>query len=165
MEYSHLKPLYEIWSEAFKVYKDRPDLFTRAQLTNFMIGLFGKRQGTWRVIGITRKALNQLASMDFKNQPKSGLTRAHLHHQRETIEQLFSTDEPISFEQFIDYWYSRDTTVICATGENHAKSDAPVDYIEFENDGSLFSSQKDTGCHHRKAEVDFLKQLYQKVKK
>ena len=88
------------------------------------------------------------------------LQRGHITDRVETARQLFSGDKPLALKQFFEEFFQNDITVIMLNAENtHGKS-LPK-YIAIDNPGAqLFPCGSLIGWQHRKAEVDFLRQLF-----
>jgi len=115
----------------------------------------------WRVVGITREALNLLATVDFnKNKLPRQLCRGHIVDRSETTKLLFEREEPMALENFFDTFLHSDRTVIMLNKQNDHTKPFP-DYIEIDNpDAALFPNGSLISWKHRKKEREYLQQLY-----
>lgn len=150
---------HALYSAVHWAHKTIPAIWTDHECNRVLTAIMAAKPFSWRVVGITAAALEKFAEMDFRYRSQQGITRAHLSPRIGTVRALLATDEPLSQREFIDAWLRNDRTVICARGEN--KASIP-NYIPIENeDGLLFSCERRlAGWHHRKAEQDFLRDLY-----
>ncbi len=154
--------LHALYAAVHRAHKTAPTVWTNQECNRVLTAIMAAKHFSWRVIGITPKALKHFSELGFRYKSKLSLTRAHIMPRIETVRSLLATDDPVPEQDFIDTWIKNDRTVLCASGENRA---ALPDYIPFENDdGRLFScAGKLAGWHHKKQEVEFLKALFQKT--
>jgi len=127
-------------------------------------------QGTnnWRVVGITRKALEQFADQNYKYVTRSGIQRAHIHRRHDTFGQLI--DNKTNEDEFWRLIDERDITILAAKGET--KDITLAKAIEFENPPELFKkenqdilfSANSVGYRHAVKEREFLRNLHAEVK-
>jgi len=122
-----------------------------------MLGWLLKHAPNWIVIGVTPAALEKLAELDFRYEPRRGLERAHPYSRAKTYTRLL-TELPSQAElwRILD---KNDRTVLCDNSvperENariHQLPFCPVPIGLFEG--------KRVGWAHRVAERDFLRDLY-----
>lgn len=144
-----------------EAHKSAPNIWTRQECTRILTAIMAAKSFSWRVIGITPKALEQFAEYDYRKLKNSGLTRAHLYPRISTVSKLLEPKLPLSQTAFLQTWIDNDRTVICAKGEN---KEVVPDFIAFENtNGDYFSCERVlAGWRHRKAEREFLRHLHQK---
>jgi hypothetical protein len=150
-----------LYKSVHRAHKDEPDIFTLQVCKEILTAVMGRQSFSWKVVGITKGALEVFAKSDFKYKSGQGITRAHLVPRVETVKQLLSESSPYDQDRFVEFWNKNDMTVICAKGEN--KSSIP-NYIPIANlQGALFSCEgKLAGWHHKKEEISFLKDLHKK---
>lgn len=115
----------------------------------------------WRVVGITREALNLLATADFdKNKLPRRLCRGHIVNRIQTVRSLFTGKEPLPLEEFFRTFVDNDRTVVMLNTQNDHSKPFPV-YIEIDNPtAELFPNGSLVSWKHRKRERDYLRQLH-----
>ena len=139
---------------------EAPQIWTDGHCTRVLTSIMSGKPFAWRVIGITEAALQKFHNLNYRYQSGSGITRAHLRERIVTVRELLSRREPMSANEFIEYWLANDSTVLCAVGEN--KAIVPR-FIEIENhDGLLFSSNL-VGWRHGKTERDLPRSLFEEL--
>jgi hypothetical protein len=153
--------LYSIYVAQFKAFRKCPHGFSKGDATRMLTGLMGARPWSWRVIGVTRSALEIFAAHDFKRPPRL-LQRGHRVDRASTAQTLyFENSEPLPLDQFFDFFLTRDQTVIMTNEENkHRPNGTFPDFIAIDHAADLFPSGTLIGWQHRKAEVDYLRKLY-----
>jgi len=156
------RTLHALYAAVHRAHKDVPTVWTDHECNRVLTAIMAAKPFSWRVVGITPQALRQFSDLAFRYKSKLGFTRAHIHPRIETVRSLLAPEDPVPESDFIDIWIKNDRTVICSRGENVA---ALPEYIPFENDdGALFScAGKLAGWHHKKQEIEFLKNLFQKT--
>ncbi len=115
----------------------------------------------WRVVGITREALDLLATADFnKNKLPRQLCRGHIIDRIETTRLLFEREAPLGLEEFFEAFLNADRTVIMLNKQNDPTKQFP-NYIKINNpDAALFPNGSLMSWKHRKQEREFLRQLH-----
>lgn len=148
---NELETYHKIYSAVHYSHKLIPQIWTDHECNRILSATMAGKQFSWRVIGITPKALGQFQLLDFKYKSRQGFTRAHLKPRIETVRYLLAPDNPYNMNDFYNEWIKNDKTVICARGEN--KIEVPP-FIHISNeDGLLFSCQgKLAGWKHTKNE-------------
>ncbi len=150
-----------LYTALHKAHYAAPEVFTDHECNRILTAVMAAKEFSWHVIGITENALIKFSELDYRYQSKQGLTRAHIKPRIQTVRRLLEQNEPMRPEQFMEFWFENDKTILCAQGEN--KNNIPP-FCRIENhNGALFSCKgKLAGWHHRKTERDFLSSLHEK---
>lgn len=107
----------------------------------------------WRVIGISKEALNVFKVHNFKKVSRMGINRGHIYDRNETL--TYMLEHPFNdADEWWDFFYSRDRTILMTSTEN--MSNKVGDYFEVPE--GLFHTQG-FAWKHGKEEVDFLTEL------
>jgi hypothetical protein len=155
--------LHSIYLALFGALKTCPDGFTKADATRMLTGLMAARPWSWRVVGITRAALDLLAQHNFRRPPRQ-LQRGHLVDRSTTAHLLFDRKEPASLQEFFDVYLDRDKTVIMTNAENTYRRGSQLPkYIDIDPDLELFPSGTLVGWQHRNKEIEFLRKLHARL--
>lgn len=157
-------PLHGLYLALFKAKRVCPADFHRGRLTTIQTAIMGVEDYGWRVVGITREALELLATADFdkKNLPRQ-LCRGHIIDRIETTRLMFDRAEPLSLDEFFEKFLDADRTVIMLNKQNDHTKQFPT-YIEIDNpDAALFPNGSLMSWKHRKQEREFLRQLHSAV--
>jgi hypothetical protein len=156
--------LHKLYMANFAVLREHPDVFTNADATRMLTGLMGSRPWSWRVIGITRNALEVFARNDFQR-PAGKIQRGHRDDRASTARALFrEPDAALSLEEFFNVFLQRDETVLMTVEENKHQPDGTFpDFIPIERERQVFPCGTLVGWQHRKQEVQFLRDLYSQV--
>ena len=151
--------LYGLYVALFNARQTCPQDFTDRRLTTIQTAIMGVEDAGWRVIGITREALDLLATANFdKNKLPKRLCRGHIIDRIQTTRLLFDRKGPISLEGFFDLFLQNDRTVIMLNEQNRA-AQFP-EFIEIDNpEAELFPNHGLISWKHRKPEREFLRQL------
>ena len=114
----------------------------------------------WRVIGITREALDLLATKDFNKSKLSGqLCRGHKKDRIKTTRELFDLKKPMKLDEFYKVFLRNDQTVIMLKKQNNTKPFPK--FIKINNSNAeLFPNGPLIGWKHRKKECEYLRQLH-----
>ena len=155
--------LYGLYVALFEAKRACPKDFDSGRLTTIQTAIMGIKDYGWRVIGITREALDLLATADFdKNKLPRRLCRGHIIDRIETTRQLFGPEEPVALEYFFDTFLHNDQTVIMLNEQNNHATPPPK-FIEIDNpNADLFPNGSLMGWKHRKKEREYLRQLHQR---
>ena len=139
-----------------------PETFT-AGFSNTVLGaiLGGRRMHGWRVVGITKAALQAYKDQDFSRQAEkaNGMTRGHLHRRIDTTAMVLDRSEPMSVEELAQVLWDRDMTIICVRGENKKLETGEIEAISFENEGCQLFTGKQVGWQYGDAEKALLREL------
>jgi hypothetical protein len=117
--------------------------------------LLAQYEGTWRVIGITKAALEKFIECDFVKVKRMGIQRAHLTDRIKTYTYMF---ENVFYDA--DSWWKyhlqKDETILSTSSEN--MSSTLKDVIYFDNNDLYFKNAGFTWAY-RKKEKAFLREL------
>lgn len=155
------KALYGLYVALFKARQTSPEDFHDGRLTTILTAIMGIENHGWRVIGITREALNLLATKDFdKNKLPRQLCRGHKYDRIKTTTKLFNQEKPMQLEEFFKVFLRNDQTVIMLNKQNDHTKQFPK-FIKIDNpNADLFPNGSLMGWKHRKIERDCLRRLY-----
>ena len=154
------KALYGLYVALFQAKQICPDCFSDGRLNTIQTAIMGIENLGWRVVGITREALELLATADFrKDKLPRRLCRGHIVDRIQTTRLLFGRGEPMSLDEFFDRFLQNDRTVIMLTEQNRAEQ-FPT-FIDIDNpDGTLFCNGSLMSWKHRKMECDYLRSVH-----
>ena len=153
--------LHGLYVALFNARQACPKDFHGGRLTTIQTAIMGIENYGWRVIGITREALDLLATADFdKNKLPRRLCRGHKIDRIKTAGQLFDLEKPMSIESFFDTFLHNDQTVIMLNEQNNHTTPFP-EFIEIDNpDAELFPNGSLMSWKHRKKEREYLRRLH-----
>ncbi|MBK9595715.1 MAG: hypothetical protein IPO57_10275 [Rhodocyclales bacterium] len=153
--------LHGLYVALFNAKRACPADFHGGRLTTIQTAIMGVEDYGWRVVGITREALDLLATADFnKNKLPRQLCRGHIIDRIETTRLLFEREAPMGLDEFFKVFLNADCTVIMLNKQNDHTKQFP-DYIKIDNpDAALFPNGSLMGWKHRKKEREFLRQLH-----
>lgn len=158
----HLRTaLFDLYLALFTTFKKNPGVFTKADATRMLTSLMGSRPWSWRVIGITPDALEVFAANNF--QRVAGLVhRGHRNDRASTAQMLLlERTTPMPIDDFFETFLLRDQTVLMTKKQNkHRPRGVFPDFIDISSDEEVFPCGTLVGWRHRKAEVEYLKNLY-----
>lgn len=159
------RALYGLYVALFEARKLSPDDFKASRLTTIQTAFMGVEDCGWRVIGITPEALNLLATVDFqKHRLPRRLCRGHVVDRIQTTRALFAHVKPLNQKRFFEFFLENDCTVIMLVEQNRGTSSFPG-YVKIDNpDAALFPNGGLIGWKQRKAEREFLAELYTELK-
>ena len=107
----------------------------------------------WRVIGITKEALNVFQAHGFKKVSRMGINRGHIFDRKDTLQYML--DYPFrDVEEWWNFFYDRDKTILMTSTENitgKLSDHYSVPEGLFHNSGFAW--------RHGKEEVEFLTEL------
>ena len=157
------KALHSIYAAQFDTLKKFPKAFTKADATRMLTGLMGSQSWSWRVIGITSDALDVFSKNEFKR-PTGQIQRGRRDNRASTVRALFfERAEPMPLDEFFEFFLKREETVLMTKRENqHRQGKEFPDFIPIDAHHALFPCGTLVGWKHRKAEVDFLRELHAK---
>lgn len=153
--------LYGLYIALFKAKQACPEDFRDGHLTKILTSIMGIENYGWRVIGITRQALDLLATTDFdKGKLPKRLCRGHVNDRIKTTRELFTQEKPVELVEFYGVFLRNDQTVIMLNEENNHTGHFP-EYIKIDNSiAELFPNGSFIGWKHRKKEREYLRQLH-----
>jgi len=156
--------LYGLYVALFNAKQACPKDFHGGRLTTIQTAIMGIEDYGWRVIGITKEALDLLATEDFnKNKLPRRLCRGHIIDRIQTTGLLFDQEKPIPLDSFFDTFLHNDQTVIMLNEQNKHTTQFPK-FIEFDNpNAELFPNGSLMSWKHRTKEREYLRQLHSKL--
>jgi hypothetical protein len=156
--------LHGLYVALFNAKRACPADFHGGRLTTIQTAIMGVEDYGWRVVGITKEALNLLATADFnKNKLPRQLCRGHIIDRIETTRLLFEREAPMGLGEFFEVFLNADRTVIMLNKQNDHTKQFP-DYIKIDNpDAALFPNGSLMSWKHRKKEREFLRQLHSEL--
>lgn len=157
--------LHGLYVALFNAKRDCPSDFHVGRLTTIQTAIMGVEDYGWRVVGITKDALDLLATVDFnKNKLPRKLCRGHIIDRIETTRLLFEREAPMGLDEFFEVFLNSDRTVIMLNKQNDHTKQFP-DYIKINNpDAALFPNGSLMSWKHRKKEREFLRQLHSELR-
>lgn len=150
-----MSDVYQIMFDGFKAIQSMKGVPINRKI--LMWGqLYGMVPG-WKVIGITKAALEVFKELDYKRPPGSGIhgvNRSHQYSRRETGVMIFEKED-WEIGEFWEFVLSRDNTVLATVSENYSDQKEHIEYAVPE--GYFISS----GFAYKvnKQEKEFLKGL------
>jgi len=99
----------------YLAYFDLP--FNLQRKTMLLTALMGGVEWSWRVVGITVGALEAIAPTGYRY-AKGTICRAHLIPRIDTARQLFEIPQPLPIDEFFEWFWENDETVIATKSEN-----------------------------------------------
>jgi hypothetical protein len=153
--------LYGLYVALFEARKISLEDFHDGRLTTILTSIMGIENYGWRVVGITKEALEVLAKEDFnKNKLPRRLCRGHINDRIKTTRELFDQEKPMQIDKFFEAFLHNDRTVIMLNEQNNHSKPFP-EYIEIDNsDAELFPNGSLMGWKHRMKERDCLRLLH-----
>lgn len=158
--------LHGLYVALFNAKQACPEDFRHGRLTSILTAIMGIENYGWRVVGITREALDLLATTGFdKNKLPRHLCRGHIVDRIKTAQELFDGKEPKPIAKFFDVFMRNDRVVIMLNEQNNHSASFPK-YIEIDNpDATLFPNGALMSWKHRKQEREYLRQLHAGLQK
>ena len=156
LDQSYKKELYDVYLAVFKM---RHDPLQRRVL--IMTNIMGGKPWSWRVVGITRKALERFAEHGFKYKAGSSINRSHITSRKDMYSAMLERHAPMQIDEWWNYFWEHDKTIIATGTENNAK--APMSEVyEIDPEIGLFQSQPVAGFKlTQKREGVYLRALYE----
>lgn len=151
-----IRLLHSFYLLVYQARQADPETWTFQHCNRVLTSVMGGHHFSWRVTGITPKALKQFQDDGFKYNARSGITRAHAIPRIETVKELLGYPKPLSATQFMKKWLESDTTVLCAKGENRKM--LPKHFKFPRSSAALFTSNT-VGWRHGKKEIEFLQRM------
>jgi hypothetical protein len=152
------RTIHSLYLAVHQAHQQAPEFWTLPACSRVLTAIMGGRAWSWRVVGITPKALKEFKEAKFKSLSGQGITRGHLRRRIDTAEELLSPGKPLSEKEFLEAWFRHDRTILCAKGENRQ---VIAEYIPIDNKyATLFSSRSVVGFYHKAREQEILKKLH-----
>jgi hypothetical protein len=123
--------------------------------------LFSANPNCWRVVGITPNALSIFASNNFERKSRMGINRSHVY-QRNTIYRNMLSMDFSGKEEFWDYYFKHDYTILATSTENMNGGNLEDLAIEVSQDQRMLFRTRGYAWKHGDHEIAFLKELYSK---
>lgn len=152
-----LAPCYDLYVALHESKRSHDKIFTDDRCNVILTAIMGGHDRGWRVVGITRQALQYYVTNNYVHKSGNGIQRGHIVPRIETAKRVMAPELPMTLEELARLWYEVDTTVLCARGEN--KATLPTDYILFDNPQSKHFKGKRVGWYQTKADEDLLRSL------
>ena len=119
--------------------------------------LFSAHDNPWRVIGITREALNVFKDYGFQRKSKMGINRSHIFGRSETYKKMLQKKFN-SCKDWWDHYYENDKTILATSSENKKKIPF-TEIFYFSEELNMFKS-KGYAWEHGEKEKSVLENLY-----
>ena len=117
--------------------------------------LFGETENPWRVVGITKAALNIFKENEFNKIKRMGINRSHIVDRKESytymLENVFQDSD-----SWWEYYYENDKTILATSSENMSSNSSDV--IEFDNNDMLFKSSGFNWSYRKKKGKDIFRE-------
>lgn len=157
LDKNYKKELYDVYLAVFKMQHE--PLQRRVLI---MTNLMGGKPWSWRVVGITREALQRYADQGFKYKAGSSINRSHITSRRDMYSAMLERLEPMQIDEWWAYFWEHDKTIIATGTENNSKKPMS-DIYEIDPEIGLFQSNQVAGFKlSQKKEGAYLRALYEK---
>ena len=144
---SHINPSENLKREIYRLHKEvvNSKVLSDNKKEKTLNILLAYEPWSWRVVGISKKAIKMFKANKFRKLKKDGPQRDHYFQERNvTIRKMMEKVMP--FETWWDFFWENDRTLII-TKEEHAKKslDYKNDIIKIDNNLGLFRTMKTVG--------------------
>lgn len=167
-----MKRAFRTWGHLRDELHDDPSI--RGEIKSEMNLALRGHPHTWKVRGITHKALDALLGGDkcWTEAGRKGFERAHLHTWDGLIDELMQCHRDIDFTGWVQHVWELDVTIICTgRAENKAldstsggtRSFFDLSVTTFRNDSNLFCDSGTRFKLRKKTERPFLTSISKKV--
>lgn len=140
-----------IHSIYLKIFEGR-SFIPRKTIRSVMSELMYADEAAWRVIGVTRAALDRLHRGE-----KRGFQRAHIVSRAEMVDAIIERPSPMTRSELFEYWQSKDLTVLALRSEN--RREIAEGWIAFENDDARYFRRRGIGFTHGDLEAGLVQRL------
>ena len=149
--------LYKIYLAIFNLDPEKESIQRKCTI---MTALMGGKKWSWRVVGITKDALQVYANQDFKQKSHSSIQRAHIKDRKDMYGELLSRKYEIN--EWWNYFWDNDKTIISTSSENNTNKFSEIYEIKQPDnwDDWLFRSSVVGFRFRPKVEGEFLRKLY-----
>ena len=156
---------YDIFKAFYKQAANTPEnKCSNAYLTRCVATIIGAYGDHWRVIGISKNALNFLNANEFKK-PKNFIQRGHIIPRAASISLLFrNRDQFVSKSEFEKIYSTYDLTILMTSDENKSSSLIP-DFYMFSEDALKMFKNRFIGFDYEEREINYLKDLFKNESK
>ena len=124
----------------------------------FLTELFSETGNPWRVVGITKNALEVFKKNNFHRVSRMGINRSHIKDRKDTYSEMLNSKVKNSAEWW-NYYYENDKTIFATSSENMSSRLDLDNVIPLKNSEGLFKSQGYAWAHRKKNEVPYLQNL------
>ena len=107
----------------------------------------------WRVIGVTKEALNVFRAHGYKRVSRMGINRGHIHDRIETFTEMLK-NPILDVKEWWDFFYNRDETILMTSTENMSHNLSEV----YDVPAGLFHASG-YSWRHGQDEIKFLTEL------
>ena len=152
-----ISPRYDLYCAVYQSRKNHPNVYTDSLCNVILTSIMGGHERSWRVVGMTENALRLYVQNNFEHSKVTGIRRAHTVPRIKTTQYVLSGERPLLLPELACLWFERDTTILCAKGENKAEITSP--YFKVDNPRCALFPGKYIGWRHSAVEKDFLKGL------
>ena len=157
LDQNYEKELYDVYLAVFKMQHE--PLQRRVLI---MTNLMGGKPWSWRVVGITREALQRYSDQGFKYKAGSSINRSHITSRRDMYSAMLERPAPMPIDEWWAYFWKHDKTIIATGSENNSKKQMS-DIFKIDPEIGLFQSNQVAGFKlSRKKEGVYLRALYEK---
>jgi len=155
---------YDIFKAFFKQSQNSSEQnCSNAYLTRCVATVIGANGDHWRIIGISKKALECLRENNF-NKPKLSLQRGHLIPRSASISLLFRDRQDfVSKEEFERIYSIYDLTILMTNQENKSSNIIP-DFYLFDQEGLGLFKNRFISFDYNDPEIAYMKSFYEKKK-
>jgi hypothetical protein len=125
--------------------------------------LFSIEPNCWRVIGISIDAIKVFQKYGFQRKSKMGINRSHIKRRFDSYKEILkkeSNGEFINHEEWWNYYFDNDKTILQTSSEN-MKKNGHSRVIEISNPGWALFKSKGYAWNHGNAEVELLRKLHE----
>ena len=152
-----MSPSDEVKQQIYQFYKlIYESNFTFAKKKTLMTAALGMQDWSWRVVGISKNAVIEIAKNNFKKPPRK-LARDHQVSRAETYNQIFGTKE-YGFDDWWNLVWENDKTTLITNDEHNTHAISEIYPIDLEL--GLFRDSGMVGWKHTiKNEGAFVKGL------
>lgn len=117
--------------------------------------LCNQREHNWKVVGITKKALQVFKKNNYQRKSRMGINRAHHKRDRKDF-YTYLLEQNLCFERWHNYLIEHDVTVLSTSSENSKNSFSKIYPID--PNGNFFKSTG-IGWTHSNREKELLNVL------
>ena len=151
-----IQRLHSYYLLTYDAHRAEPEIWTLQHCNRILTSVTSGMQFSWKVIGITPKALSVLKNVEFKRSSGCGITSAHIVPRSQTVARLILAQSPVSPIELINTWLETEFTVLCARGENRT---VLPPFIKFPSSSLQLFPNRGVAWRHGQSEIDFLKNL------
>ena len=145
--------------EIYKLYKAIFDSSLEEQRIKLMTYIFAWHPWSWRVVGISRGAINKIIENEFYPLPKKIVRDHFLQDRNTTYTEMLEVSKPLELKRWWNLFWENDQTIIM-TKEEHDKGRDKVKCHKLNWEDGFFACNPLIGFKYRKSmEGAYLKDL------